>query len=164
MFAFLKKASEVTIFAPISGRIIDLSQVQDEVFSKRMVGDGIAIVPSDNVLVAPCDGKITQIFSTNHALGIQTPEGLEILIHMGLDTVELKGKGFTRLKEVGSEIKCGDPIMEFNIQEVEKLGKSTITPVVITNPDKVSSLKKGEGPVEAGISVVMSVKVKASGA
>jgi len=161
MFKFLKKAkaSEVTLYAPISGRLMDLSEVPDEVFANRMVGDGIAIAPSGEILVAPCDGTITQIFSTNHALGIKTPEGLEILIHLGIDTVELKGKGFARLKEAGTEVKRGEPIMRFDIHEVEKLGKSTITPIVITNMDAVSSVEKAEGEVEAGASRIMTVRM-----
>ncbi|NLM72789.1 MAG: PTS glucose transporter subunit IIA [Clostridiaceae bacterium] len=160
MFGIFKKSTKQKLYAPVSGRILDISEVPDEVFSKKLVGDGIAIDPSDGVLVAPCDGKLIQIFSTNHALGIQTPEGLEILIHIGIDTVELKGEGFKRIAESDAEIKRGDPLMEFDIDLIKKRGKSVITPVIITNRDKKLNIRKSAGRAEAGKSVVMTIEIE----
>ncbi len=158
MFGFLKKKTTKKIFAPVSGRILDITEVPDEVFSKKLVGDGIAIEPSNGILVAPCDGKIIQIFSTNHVLGIKTPEGLEILIHIGIDTVELKGEGFTRIAETDTEVKRGDQIMVFDIDLIKKSGKSAITPVIITNRGMKFDIKKVNGNAQAGKSVVMTIQ------
>lgn len=160
MLGFFKKTIEIDIFAPISGKIIDIIEVPDEVFSQKMVGDGIAIEPSDGLVVAPCKGKIVQIFNTNHAVGIQTDEGLDILIHLGLDTVELKGEGFTRLAEVDAEVKPGDPLIQMDIEKIKSLGRLTITPVIITNPEAAQEINKKAGIKEAGKDKVMVVKIK----
>lgn len=163
MLGFLKKNNNMLeLFAPMDGEIIDISNVEDQVFSKKMVGDGIAIIPTDGLVVAPCDGKILQIFSTNHAVGIETKEGLEILIHLGLDTVELKGEGFTRLAETGMEVKTGDPLIKMDLERIKELGKSTVSPVLITNVSKTEEIKKEYGPAKAKSTRIMSVKVKNS--
>ncbi|MEG0386713.1 MAG: PTS glucose transporter subunit IIA, partial [Niameybacter sp.] len=112
MFNFFNKLKGIEIISPMTGEAIDLSQVPDPVFSEKMVGDGIAIIPTENRVVAPCDGKIVQIFPTNHAIGIETTTGLDLLIHIGIDTVDLKGEGFKRLVEEGDTVKMGDPILE----------------------------------------------------
>ncbi|WDV46831.1 PTS glucose transporter subunit IIA [Clostridiaceae bacterium M8S5] len=141
MLGFFKKKVEI-LKAPMAGEVVDITKVADPVFAEKALGDGVAIKPSDGLVVAPCDGKITQIFPTNHAIGIETTNGLEILIHIGLDTVNLKGEGFTRLIEEGTSIKTGTPIMKVDLELLKKNEKDTVTPVVITNMDRVKSLDK----------------------
>lgn len=156
MLDFLKKNRKLDIKAPFEGEIVDIIEVSDEVFSSKMIGDGVAIKPESSTAIAPCDGEITQIFPTNHAFGITTKEGLEILVHIGIDTVNLKGEGYKRLVEVGSKVKRGEGIIEVDFEFIKKAGKDIITPVVITNIDKVESIIKNFNDKEK----ILSVKIK----
>ena len=142
MLSFFKKTKELIIRSPFKGKLVDIVKVNDQAFSQKLVGDGVAVKPIDNIAVAPYDGKINYIFPTNHAFGLTTEEGLEILVHIGIDTVSLEGEGFKRLIEVGSEVKKGAGIIEVNLKYVKNLGKDTITPIVITNMQKVESMEK----------------------
>ncbi|HHW68309.1 PTS sugar transporter subunit IIA [Defluviitalea raffinosedens] len=160
MFGFLKKSIEVYIVAPVSGKLMDITEVPDEVFSAKMVGDGVAIEPNNGLVVAPCNGTIVQIFNTNHAVAMKTKEGLEILIHLGIDTVKLKGEGFRRIAAVGDEVKEGDPLIEMDLETIKSLGKSTITPIIITNPQITEAMEKKNGIVEAGKDNIMVIKIK----
>jgi len=139
--------------APMSGEIIDISKVPDAVFSQKMVGDGFAINPSNGLVMAPCSGTIAQVFPTNHAFGIVTDDGFEVLVHIGIDTVELSGEGFTRVLEPGTKVQAGDTIIQVDLDVLRNHDKSTITPVVITTPDKVKSMdvNLGLGNKEAAI-------------
>lgn len=156
MLDFFKKNRKLDIKAPFEGEIVDITEVSDEVFSSKMIGDGVAIKPENSIAVAPYDGEITQIFPTNHAFGITTKEGLEILVHIGIDTVDLKGEGYKRLVEVGSKVKRGEGIIEVDFEFIKKAGKDIITPVVITNIDKVESITKNFNDKEK----ILSVKIK----
>jgi sugar PTS system EIIA component len=159
MFSFLKKNNKLV--APIDGIVIDISEVPDKVFAERMAGDGVAIESSGNIVVAPADGKLTMIFKTNHAFGITTSEGIEILVHIGIDTVALEGNGFERLAEEGQEIKAGKPIIKLNRDEIVKKGYSLVTPVIITNPDNIKDLEVRLGAnVKAGEDEVITYKIK----
>lgn len=160
MFDFFKKFKGIELCSPITGEAVDLSQVPDPVFAEKMVGDGVAIIPTENIVVAPCDGKIAQIFPTNHAIGIEATTGLDLLIHIGIDTVDLKGDGFKRLVEEGDMVKKGQPILEVDVKRVKELGKPLTSPFVITNADEVEFKKRVTGKVEAGQSIVLSVKKK----
>lgn len=160
MFDFLKKLKGIELCSPVTGEAVDLSQVPDPVFAEKMVGDGIAIIPTEDIVVAPCDGKIVQIFPTNHAIGIESTTGLDLLIHIGIDTVDLKGDGFKRLVEEGDTVKKGQPILEVDIKRVKELGKPLTSPFVITNADEVEFKKRATGKVEAGKTVVMTLKKK----
>ncbi|WP_432408947.1 PTS sugar transporter subunit IIA [Wukongibacter sp. M2B1] len=142
MLSLFKRNKEVVINSPFEGEIVDILDVNDLAFSEKILGDGFAVIPSSNVALAPCDGRVTQIFHTNHAFGITTNEGLEILVHIGLDTVKLEGKGFKRLVEVGNEIKKGTGIIEVNLDYIKNSGKDIITPVVITNMEVVKNMVK----------------------
>jgi len=108
-----KKAVEVEIYAPLSGEIVNIEDVPDVVFSEKIVGDGIAIRPTGNKLVAPVDGVVGKIFETNHAFSMESKEGVELFVHFGIDTVELKGEGFTR------------PVVISNMDEINHLEKKT---------------------------------------
>lgn len=159
MLNFFKKNKIIELVSPMTGRIIPVEEVPDKVFSDKMIGDGIAIEPSDGKIVSPVDGTVTTIFPTNHAIGLVTKEGLEILIHIGLDTVELNGAGFNRLTEVDTRVKKGDPLMEFDPKLVVENGKSPITPIIITNMDKVKKLEKNSGGVERGNQIIYTVEL-----
>lgn len=134
------------INSPIKGLIIDLKDVPDEIFAQGILGEGIAIDPAEGKVYSPCDGIVIQLFKTNHAVSIKTKDGLEILIHIGIDTVKLKGQGFKSLVEQGQEIKKGQLILEFDLEEIKKSAKSTYTPLLITGGEGINSievLKKG---------------------
>lgn len=158
MFTFIKK--KVTLVAPMTGKVIDLMEVPDIAFAQKMVGDGIAIEPTDGLVLAPCEGKVVQIFPTNHAIGIETKAGIDILIHLGIDTVELKGDGFERLIEEGEWINTGTPLLKMDIDKIKRYGKHTITPVLITTMDKVESVDFVKGHVIAGKDRIITVKMK----
>jgi glucose-specific phosphotransferase system IIA component len=143
MFDFFKKKNrEIILMAPFEGEIVDITKMSDQVFSQKLLGDGVAVIPSSNMALAPCDGEITQIFATNHAFGITTKEGLQVLVHIGIDTVMLKGKGFKRIKEPGHIVKKGEPIIEIDMDYIKSMGKDIITPLVITNMEKVENMDK----------------------
>ncbi|OOF57946.1 PTS glucose transporter subunit IIA [Rodentibacter genomosp. 2] len=152
------KSVEVEIYAPLSGEIVNIEDVPDVVFSEKIVGDGIAIRPKGNKIVAPVDGVIGKIFETNHAFSMESKEGVELFVHFGIDTVELKGEGFTRIAQEGQSVKRGDTVIEFDLELLEAKAKSVLTPVVISNMDEISSIEKKAGEVIAGESVVLSLK------
>ncbi|WP_143555707.1 PTS sugar transporter subunit IIA [Selenihalanaerobacter shriftii] len=135
MFNIFKKEkkSMPIIKSPLTGRIIDLEEVPDQVFANRVVGDGIAIEPTDNILYSPVEGEIKQLFPTMHAVGIETKEGLEVLLHIGINTVELDGEGFSKFVSQGDQIKEGTKLIEFDLDYIEKNATSTVTPILITN-------------------------------
>lgn len=152
MFGFGK--TRVDLQAPFAGRIIPVSEVPDPVFSQGMVGDGFAVVPDDAAEVievcAPADGTLAKVFKTRHAFALATADGLEVLVHIGLDTVELKGEGFEALSDTGDLITAGQPIMRVDAAALRTAGVSLITPVVMTNKKQVGSLKVSTGPAAVG--------------
>ncbi|WP_105900293.1 PTS glucose transporter subunit IIA, partial [Haemophilus influenzae] len=151
------KSVEVEIYAPISGEIVNIEDVPDVVFSEKIVGDGIAVRPIGNKIVAPVDGVIGKIFETNHAFSMESKEGVELFVHFGIDTVELKGEGFTRIAQEGQSIKRGDTVIEFDLPLLESKAKSVLTPIVISNMDEISCIVKKSGEVVAGESVVLAL-------
>ena len=128
-------SKEINILSPMSGEVIDLSKVDDQAFSSGALGLGVAIIPSEGKVYSPCNGTISAFFPTGHALGIQSDDGAEILIHVGMDTVKLSGKGFTPHKKQGDIVKSGDLILEFDINTIKEAGYSIVTPIIITNPE-----------------------------
>ncbi len=160
MFDLFNRKRNIEIVAPMTGEIVEIDKVPDEVFSGKMVGDGVAIRPSKGIVVAPCHGKIIQVFPTNHAIGILTTEGIEILIHVGLDTVNLKGNGFKSFVSGGDKIKKGDKLLEFDLEYIIKNAKSVISPIIITNMEVVHSLSTNKGNVEKGRDNIMNIKLR----
>ena len=152
------KSVEVEIYAPLSGEIVNIEDVPDVVFSEKIVGDGIAIRPRGNKIVAPIDGVIGKIFETNHAFSMESKEGIELFVHFGTDTVELKGEGFTRIAQEGQAVKRGDTVIEFDLELLESKAKSVLTPVVVSNMDEISNIEKKAGEVVAGESIVLVLK------
>jgi PTS system glucose-specific IIA component len=151
-------SSELIIYAPLSGEIVKLETVPDKVFAEKLIGDGLAIKPTGDTLVAPINGTIGKIFETNHAFSIASNSGVELLVHFGIDTIELQGKGFQRLAQSGQSVKCGDPIISFDLPWLEKNAKSTLTPVVIANMDALKSLTKLSGQVILAETIIMRVE------
>lgn len=137
-----KKASKgsYSLYNPIDGEIVELEKVPDEAFSQKILGDGFAVIPSGNNVYAPASGEVSVLFPTKHAVAITTEEGLEILVHIGIDTVNLNGEGFTAHVEQGNKVKKGDLLVSFDTEFVEKNAKSLISPIVITNMEKVENL------------------------
>lgn len=152
------KSVEVEIYAPISGEIVNIEDVPDVVFSEKIVGDGVAVRPIGNKIVAPVDGVIGKIFETNHAFSMESKEGVELFVHFGIDTVDLKGEGFTRIAQEGQSVKRGDTVIEFDLALLESKAKSVLTPIVISNMDEISCIVKKSGEVVAGESVVLALK------
>ena len=152
------KSVEVEIYAPISGEIVNIEDVPDVVFSEKIVGDGVAVRPIGNKIVAPVDGVIGKIFETNHAFSMESKEGVELFVHFGIGTVELKGEGFTRIAQEGQSVKRGDTVIEFDLALLESKAKSVLTPIVISNMDEISCIVKKSGEVVAGESVVLALK------
>lgn len=132
---------EITVYAPLNGTVIPLSEVKDEAFSSGALGQGAAVIPAEGKLYAPADGVIAAFFPTGHAVGIQTEDGAEILIHVGMDTVSLNGKGFDKKVNQGDKVKKGDLLLEFDLQVIEEAGLSAVTPIIITNPAGHAEIK-----------------------
>ncbi|MDF1493333.1 PTS sugar transporter subunit IIA [Caproiciproducens sp. CPB-2] len=145
-----------TILAQQTGKAILITEVPDPVFADKILGDGIAILPSKNGVYSPVSGTIVQIAHTLHAIGIESDDGVEVLVHLGIDTVKLNGEGFTCHVEVGQHVAAGEKVMDMDIQAIAEKGYSTISPCIITNLDAVKNLECGQGNVSGGKSVVMS--------
>lgn len=149
----------VNVYAPVSGKVVAIEKVPDPVFSEKIVGDGLAIEPKGKTIKAPIDGRIGKIFETNHAFSIESPQGLEIFVHFGIGTVELRGNGFKRLAEEGQEVKMGDPILEFDLDYLKQHTDSLLTPVLIANMEDIQAIDKNQGQLEAGKDVIFAVKL-----
>ncbi len=149
------KAKKQMLVSPADGDVVDLSEVPDEVFSQKMAGDGMAIMPHSNTFVAPVAGTISKIFSTNHAFSIKTKSGLEVMVHIGLDTVALNGEGFERLAEEGEKVSVGKPIISADLEFIASQGKEIVTPIVVNyekelsiTSDTVRAIREGDNLME----------------
>ncbi|KLU61582.1 glucose-specific phosphotransferase enzyme IIA component [Peptococcaceae bacterium CEB3] len=159
MLNMFKKPYE--LLAPVSGKVLELAQVPDQVFAQKMAGDGIAIEAEGDLVLAPADGKLSFIFRTNHAFGMVLGNGVEILVHVGIDTVNLNGEGFERLAEEGAMLRAGDRVLKIRRKTLAEKGMSFVTPVVISNADKVAQMRPGDRPVvQAGRDVVLRYRLK----
>lgn len=159
MFNFFKKQRTIEIISPMTGEIVAIEDVPDKVFSEKMVGDGLGIEPVEGIVTAPFDGEVVSLFPTNHAIGLRTKNGIELLIHVGLDTVDLKGEGFERIVEENQKVKKGDLLLKFDIDFIKSKEKSIISPIIITNMDMVKELDKSKGKVEKGKDIMMKVRI-----
>jgi phosphoenolpyruvate-protein phosphotransferase len=152
----------LTLVAPVSGIIVTLDRVPDPVFAQRLVGDGVAIDPLDQRLVAPCDARVLQVHRAGHALTLSS-SGIEILIHVGLDTVKLNGRGFSPSVKAGDEVRAGDPLMTFDADFVATHARSLLSPMLVTSMDRVAALHPRTGKVTAGRDAVLQVVLGALG-
>ncbi|MBY7144407.1 PTS glucose transporter subunit IIA [Virgibacillus sp. NKC19-3] len=154
-----KKSNSYQIYAPMSGAIVSLEEVPDPVFNQKMMGEGVAMIPTEGKIVSPIEGKIVQIPDSKHAIGIETDNGIEILVHIGLETVNLKGKGFTPKVNLEDLVATGDLLMEFDLDYIHDHAKDVITPIVITNSknsDKQFAITE-EKEGKAGVTEIITV-------
>lgn len=152
MFNFLFKQNSIPrLVSPISGKCIKIEEVTDPTFSSKVMGDGFAVIPTDNVVLAPVAGEIKLISKTLHAFALETKQGVEVLVHIGLETVRLEGQGFTRLSQVGTKVKAGTPIIQFDklLMEERDLDMTTIVVFLENGPKEVNLSSFGKD-VKAG--------------
>ena len=138
-------AAVVTISSPLKGKLVQLSDVKDDAFSSGALGEGVAVMPEEGVLYAPADGTISAFFPTGHAIGLTTTEGVELLMHVGMDTVQLEGKGFKPLAAAGDTVKKGQKLLEFDMEYISKAGFSLVTPVLVANTAEYAAVTPSKG-------------------
>lgn len=156
-----KKPQEVIFLAPLTGTVVPISEVPDPVFAQKVVGDGVAILPSEGLLLSPIDAKVTHLLPTHHAIALTSESGLEVLLHVGIDTVKLKGQGFTPFVSIGDQVKAGDKLIQFDAAVLQEAGCPVITPIVITNSDRVAQQSVvAKAQVQAGQEPLMTVVLK----
>ena len=154
------EAPKNALIAVADGDLIPLSEVPDPVFAGKMAGDGAAIMVKGNTIVAPADGDLSLVFGTKHAFAMTLENGLELLVHIGVDTVGLNGEGFEQLVEAGTKVKAGTPIIKIDREFILGKGLSLATPVLITNVDAAKSINAVEsGSVTAGKDVVLNFEI-----
>jgi sugar PTS system EIIA component len=142
MFSIFKKKKKVVeIKFPVRGEAVNIAEVPDEVFATKMVGDGAGFIPMEGVVYSPVDGEIVQLFPSKHAVGIKTEDGLEILIHIGVDTVHMNGDGFEYLIKQNQSVKAGDKLMKFDIDLIKKRAKSIVSPMLFTNMEIIENIE-----------------------
>jgi sugar PTS system EIIA component len=149
--------TEIQILAPLDGTVIDLEKVPDDVFAQKMAGDGVAIDPSGAVAVAPVTGNLAKLFPGGHAFGMTMDGGVELIVHIGLDTIELKGQGFENIATEGQMVKAGTPIVRFDRATLERHGKVVLSPVVSCGTGTI--VRRASGTVRAGIDVLFVLKL-----
>ena len=156
---FEKNAKTISLKAVEDGRTIPMDEVNDQTFAQELLGPGIAIVPSNGTVVSPINGTIATVMDTKHAVCIQGEDGLELIVHAGLDTVELNGKYYQTYKEIGDQVKAGDVLLEFDLEEITNAGYDVTTPIVITNLGdyKITKCLTGQ-QVKAGEEVMQLTK------
>lgn len=150
--------NEISITSPVEGKVIPLTEVKDPTFSQEILGKGAAIIPEKGVVYAPFDGKVDAVFETGHALGLVSEDGVELLVHVGIDTVNLKGKYFTPKKKSGDTMKKGDILLEFDIDKIKANGYDVTTPIIISNTEQFAKVKVCEDKVVTKESKLLSVQ------
>lgn len=157
MFSKLFKKRHLQVFAPIKGKVVALSEVPDPVFSEKMMGEGVAIIPTGGNVYSPIEGTVILVAETKHAVGIRSTDGTEILIHIGLETVSLKGEGFISHVKVGDSVSIQQLLIEVDWDFVHENAKSPITPIVVTNSNErdIQFMNGTESLI--GETVIMSV-------
>lgn len=151
---FGKRSKPVTVAAPLAGEGRPISEAPDPVFAEKMLGDGFCVFPAAvdrTTVVSPVDGEVVNLFPTGHAVGLRTPDGLEVLVHVGIDTVKLQGRGFRALVAQGDRVSAGQPMLEVDLGSIQSDVPSLATPVLLTNlDDKRTWRLDRQGKVEAG--------------
>jgi phosphocarrier protein FPr/phosphocarrier protein len=150
------------VLAPLSGVVVELDAVPDPVFAQRLVGDGASIDPTSGEVLAPVSGKITQLHDSKHAFTVCTDDGVEILTHVGVDTVTLRGAGFTALQKAGTRVQAGQPVLRFDLDQVACAARSLLTQVLIANQERIAYMRIAPGTVSAGKDVLLEVNLKAA--
>ncbi|MGH4051468.1 MAG: PTS sugar transporter subunit IIA [Clostridium sp.] len=161
MFGLFKKSKEKNMIlkSPVVGRCFDISEIPDEVFSSKMLGNGIGFESTEGVLYAPVDGEVLQLFPTKHALILKTKEGIEILLHIGIDTVEMKGEGFEAFAKKGQQVKAGDKLLTFDNELIKAKVKSNLSVLILTENEIMESVEFKFGAVDKNNEVI-TIKLK----
>ena len=142
---------DAVLAAHMDGVVVPMAEVQDEAFSNCILGDGVAIEPSEGKLYAPADGEVDNLFDTHHAIGLVTDDGVEVLLHIGINTVELGGRHFEAHVEVGQKVKKGDLLISFDMEAVKQAGYLCTTPMIVCNTEDYQSVAPtAEGGIRAG--------------
>ena len=149
-----------SILSPQTGRCVSVIDIPDEVFSERILGDGVAVIPTENEVLSPVDGTVVQIAETGHAFCIRSDDGIDIMIHIGVDTVNLHGKGFKCFVKAGEKIKKGDKLASADIELIENSGFPLHTAILITNFKEIKKMKPLYGDVAAGEDIVIQYTKK----
>lgn len=158
MLDFLKKKADgLDLYAIIDGEMIDITQVSDPVFAERMLGDGVAFVPTSEIVYAPADGKVMMLAKSTHAIGLKLDSGLEVLIHIGLDTVALNGEGFKANVSNHQRVKKGDALISFDSNFMNSKGINMIVILVITNTSQFKFVKQPFSRVIAGVDKIINI-------
>lgn len=156
-----EKITEEVIYSPADGTVMDLTDVPDPVFSQKMMGEGIAVEPSNGEIVSPAEGEVIQLFHTKHAVGIRTRSGIELLIHVGLETVNMNGEGFTAHIKEGDKVKVGDPLITCDLELIKEKASSTVIPIVIMNGEAVETIEPaGEKAAHKGETKLLTISAK----
>lgn len=157
-----KTAAATQVAAPVTGKAVPLAQVPDEAFAGGHMGKGIAIEPSEGKLIAPFDGTVAHVIKSKHAVMLEDPAtGLQYLFHIGINTVGLKGEGFTSYVQAGDQVKSGQTLIEFDMAAIQAAGYPTITPIIVTNADELASnVESQTGDVVAGQDSVLTIELK----
>ena len=162
MFGFLKKGSSdenvETIAAPIIGEAVESAQINDPTFAEEMLGKGIAIKPEMGKMFSPVDGTVSTVFDTKHAVSFTSDKGAEVLVHVGLDTVNLKGEFYTAHVKDGDSVKKGDLVLEFDMDKIKEAGYELITPVIICNTDDYKEIETVVGKNVTADDTIMKLK------
>ncbi|MDK7949265.1 PTS sugar transporter subunit IIA [Staphylococcus lugdunensis] len=151
----------IEIYAPLTGEYVKIEDIPDPVFAQKMMGEGFGINPTEGEVVSPIEGKVDNVFPTKHAIGLKADNGLELLVHIGLDTVQLDGEGFEVLVSSGDTVQVGDPLVKFNLEYISNNAKSVISPVIITNTDQTSAININDvNAIVKGETKVVDVTMK----
>lgn len=160
MFGFNKKKKTLELVSPINGKMIPIQDVPDKVFASEMMGPSVAFISVDGKVYSPCDGDLVTVFPTKHALGIKAQNGAELLLHFGIDTIQLEGKGFTLIKEAGQKIKKGDLLLEVDVPFLKDSGYKIEMPMILTNSDDFNVNVNVCSNVSANQEIVMLIDKK----
>lgn len=159
MFSFLKKKkNDIVIGSPCKGTAVPLSEVNDPTFSEGILGPGAAVIPAEGKIVAPADGTIQLVFNTLHAISMLTEDNAELVIHVGIDTVNRKGEGFTSHVAAGDKVKKGDLLLEVDLDALKADGYDTVTPVIVCNGTEFSSVKDSAGKEVSALDEIIIIK------
>lgn len=158
-----KQTGECLLTSPLTGRIVPISEVTDEVFSQKILGDGVAVRPSVGELRAPADGQTLQVFDTEHALTMRTDEGVELLLHLGIDTVRLGGRGFCAHVKAGQRIRRGELLLTFALSDMQREGYDMTTPVVVSSDQRWQIVLCADGEVQSGEVLLQLKKTEEAG-
>ncbi|KIX89792.1 PTS glucose transporter subunit IIA [Staphylococcus microti] len=155
-------SKDIKIYAPMTGEYVKVEDIPDPVFAQKMMGDGFGVKPTEGKVVSPIDGVVDNVFPTKHAIGLKADNGLEVLVHIGLDTVQLNGEGFETLVESGDRVSVGDDLVTFDLDYINENAKSIISPVIMTNSAEHVETHQihEEQALTKGQSLVVDVTVK----